>query len=191
MQTRLIAIFCLLLFFKFSYSCECPSLPRINAELNKNYTLIFEGVVDSVVSEYVYFSVDSIYLGNCFNKLKAKLNGANECKIIIASGEKWIVYANQTSVSETEINYCSRTRKFFDTLSDDYFIALNGCSYDEEKKMLSAVYSLRAPSLLNNTDSDKKYDRKLIQPGVATKIILVGISILTIALIYFFISKKM
>lgn len=184
--------FIFILFFLFvsivTYACDCPPLKPLNKNIVKEYPVIFEGEIDSISGELVYFNVGKVFSGNVNKYTAVLIKIANDCQFTFFKAQKWLVYASLEAYGKLHVDFCSRTRMQFESTKDDYYAAVNAMPYKDEVFMLKQLFGEKKP-----IDKIKAVDntpvRKLIQPEMTSKLVLLVISIVFLGVLYYVIRK--
>jgi len=172
-----------------SFACQCPSTSLSLEECNR-YEIIFRGKILSVqpcgnkFGEAV-FEISELYKGNSTQQFKVLFECTGECYMQFLPGDEWIIYSNFKQVNNAMMNWCSRSRKLFNNLQEDFYTVNYGNDYDDELKFLRENLGLHR--FLTDTER-KDVDRNKI-PDITQTIILVICSLLAIILFYWLINK--
>ena len=121
-------------------SCQCPPSLLSLEECNK-YELIFRGKVLKVKPCELkpgdaIFEIQELYKGNATPEFKVLFACREACARLFKPGEEWIIYTRYKQIDNAEMNWCSRSRKHFNTDKEDYYSVLYGNDYDDELSFL-------------------------------------------------------
>jgi hypothetical protein len=174
-------MFLVLLSYK-SFACQCPLTALNEAETNK-YDIVFKGKITSVKlskeRSEAQFTIQELYKGPIGETFTILFNDADECKLELQSGDEWIIYANFRQVNNAQLDFCSRSRKFFKNAKEDFF------AYDEEMKYLQAKLGLHTCLKSNPNMSE---NRNII-PSSGQFIIFIVCSIIGVIVFYWLVNK--
>lgn len=169
-------------------SCTCPPTTLSQQECDK-YEVIFKGKVkrvktcDTKPGEAV-FEVTELYKGNTEKEFKVYFDCKDECAREFGVGEEWIVYTRYRQIDNAEMDWCSRSRKYFRFDKEDYYTVLYGNDYEDELNFLRK-------NLGNHRVMEKKQvaEERNKKPTVSQSIyILIG-SLGAIILFYFLVNR--
>jgi hypothetical protein len=180
-------IFLVLLSYK-SFACQCPLTALNEAETNK-YDIVFKGKITSVKlskeRSEALFTIQELYKGPIGETFTILFNDADECKLELQAGDEWIIYANFRQVNNAQLDFCSRSRKFFKNAKEDFFAVTTGISYDEEMKYLQRKLGLHTCLKSNPNMSE---NRNII-PSSGQFIIFIVCSIIGVIVFYWLVNK--
>lgn len=170
-------------------ACQCPLTTLSLNECNK-YEIIFKGRIDSVrtcESNFgeVFFIVSELYKGNVTEKFKVLFECKVPCAMEFKPGEEWIIYTNYKQIGNAKMDWCSRSRKYFKNLKEDYYAATYGNDYDEEVKFLRTNLGLHRVVAENKNASDNRN----IRPSSNQMILILVCSLLGVILFYWLFNK--
>ncbi len=187
---NLILFVFLILHSKFLISCDCPPLKPLSKEVCEEYNIIFSGRVDSVGmcdgTSTAYFFVQALYKGKAMQKIAINFDCSTSCMMNFEKGEMWVIYGKYYKFGKIEVNFCSRSRKFFKDASQDFYAINNQMSYVDEINFLQSNLGTQQIESENN---QAQYQRELIKPSAWSKLWLLLISLAVMAVIWF-VSKK-
>lgn len=191
METAQKIIFSILFVFAFgsSKACQCP-LSNLSLNECEKYEVIFRGKVLDVKScgdkpGEAQFEVLELYKGNASEKFKILFRCDEECAYLFKPGEEWIIYSRYKQVNTAMMDWCSRSRRYFSNLKEDYYTSTYGNDYEEELAFLRT--HLGQHRLLKG-DATLSQSRNQI-PGKAQTAVLLICSILGIVLFYLIFKK--
>lgn len=180
-------IFLVLLSYR-SFACQCPLTALNEAETNK-YDIIFKGKITSVKllkeRSEAQFTIQELYKGSIGETFTILFNDADVCKLELQAGDEWIIYANFRQVNNAQLDFCSRSRKFFKNAKEDFFAVTTGISYDEEMKYLQTKLGLHTCLKSNPNMSE---NRNII-PSSGQFIIFIVCSIIGVIVFYWLVNK--
>jgi hypothetical protein len=121
-------------------ACECPPSELSEQETEK-YTVIFRGTIDSVKTcddtpGRAYFRVDELYKGRVQPTFVVAFWCGEACAVGFHPGEEWLIYTNHQQVYSGRMDWCSRSRKYFRNVNEDYYAVNYGVSYFDELAFL-------------------------------------------------------
>lgn len=181
-------IIILILSCKLSYACQCPITSLTDKETNK-YDIIFRGKIKSIklnnANSEAIFTVDELYKGLLAQDFKILFNDADVCKIELRAGDEWIIYTNYHQIDNAKMDFCSRSRKFFKNIKEDFFAETTGISYDEELRYLQSKLGLHK---LMKENPNRVENRNII-PSSNQTIIMVICSLLGLIAFYWLFNK--
>ncbi len=140
----------LLLTSAFSFACQCPITKLSMEECNK-YDIIFRGRIkkdslyDGSKKGEVVFEVSELYRGVITGEFKVLFDSGEECAQAFNVGEEWIIYSNYKQATNAQIDWCSRSRKYFKNEKLDFYSVTYGNNYDDELKFLRDKLGLHKP----------------------------------------------
>jgi len=189
MIQKVTIIFIFLLISKLSFACQCPITALNDAETNK-YDLIFKGKIVSLSlketgNSEAMFEISELYKGNSRKQFKILFNNEDPCKLDLMTGEEWIIYTNYKQIDNAQLDFCSRSRKFFKNLKEDFFYVTTGVTYDEEVRYLQTKLGLHK---LVKDDMNKVENRNQLPTKNQFIWILLG-SLVGIIVFYWLIKK--
>lgn len=178
-----------MLISKISFACQCPVTTLNGAETNK-YDLIFRGKITSInlkenTNSEAIFELSELYKGNSRKQFKILYNNADPCKLDLRIGEEWIIYTNYKQIDNAQLDFCSRSRKFFKNVKEDFFHVNTGITYDEEVRYLQSKLGLHK---LLKDDINKVENRNKI-PSKNQFIVILLSSLVGIIIFYWLIKK--
>lgn len=126
-------------------ACQCPVTSLSMDECNK-YDLIFKGRIESISLKgsrsEALFSIIDLYKGNTTARFKVYFNDEDPCKLDMRSGDEWIIYTNYYQIDNAKLDFCSRSRKFFKNIREDFFYPTTNVTYDDEARFLQEKLGL-------------------------------------------------
>jgi hypothetical protein len=171
-----------------SFACQCPLTVLNEAETNK-YDIVFKGKITSVKlskeRSEALFAIQELYKGPIGETFTVLFNDADVCKLELTAGDEWIIYANFKQISNAQLDFCSRSRKFFKNAKEDFFAVTTGISYDEEMKYLQTKLGLHT-CLKNNPNMSE--NRNII-PSSGQFIIFIVCSIIGVIVFYWLVNN--
>jgi hypothetical protein len=170
------------------YACQCPLTKLDETELSR-YELIFRGKIQSIKlnerkSEAV-FEITDLFKGNATKEFIVMFDNNDPCKFDLRVGDEWLIYSNYLQIDRVKLDYCSRSRRFFKNIKEDYFAEITGLSYDEEYKILTE--KLGHHKLLKQNENQVK-NRNII-PNQTQFMITIIISIVAMVVFYKLFNK--
>lgn len=186
---RLIIILFFFLFYTVSKACQCPNTSLSIEECNK-YEVIFKGKIESVKQcnnnfGEAIFIIDELYKGNTTKKFKVLFECGNECYQTLNSGDEWIIYSRYKQVNNVLLNWCSRSRKYFQNAKEDFYTVNYGNDYYDEVKFLQKELGIHRVL----ADVQNASENRNIKPTTNQTIIILLISIGAIVLFYVLFNK--
>jgi hypothetical protein len=177
-----------LLLGKLSFACQCPVTDLSDKELNK-YDLIFKGKIQTIKlnkeKSEAMFLVEELYKGNTAPTFKILFNDLDNCKLELRAGDEWIIYTSYRQIDNAKLDFCSRSRKYFEVAKEDFFAVTTGISYDEELHFLQTKLGLH--KLLK--DNPNKVENRNVIPSSNQFIIIIICSIAGVLMIYVIVNK--
>lgn len=182
-------IFLFIISCKISFACQCPVTALNEAEINK-YDLIFRGKITAInlkenANSEAVFELSELYKGNSRKQFKVLFNNEDPCKLDLRIGEEWIIYTNYKQIDNAQLDFCSRSRKFFKNLKEDFFYVTTGVTYDEELRYLQLKLGLHK---LLKEDINKVENRN--QLPSKNQFILILVSSLFGIIVFYWLIKK-
>lgn len=187
-----------LLFALQGFACECSPISPITKELATAYDVFFYGRVDSVSTcnaekerAIAYFSIIELYKGTVAKQVKINFDCSSECLMSFMTDEEWLIYARYTKFDYLNISICEHSRKKFNSGEQDIYLMDLKRTFEEEIAFLKTTFGIQSfaeLTVLNNSATDTA--RHNTQPSGTGKIILLLISLVVMAGIYFFTRKK-
>ena len=170
-------------------ACQCPLTALSMEECNK-YEIIFKGKILSVAPcdnkfGVAVFEVQELYKGIVTNQFKVLFECGVECAMEFNEGEEWIIYSNYKQVDRAKMDWCSRSRKFFKNLKEDFYTVTYGNDYFEEVIFLQKNLGMHRPRKeMKNMDENRNQ-----RPSVNQTILYLLISIASVVLFYWLFKK--
>lgn len=132
-----------------TFACQCP-VTKLSVEECNKYDIIFRGriVKDSVFDGKkgeAIFEINELYKGIIPSQFKVLFNTNEECAQVFAIGEEWIIYTNYKQATNAQMDWCSRSRKYFKNDKLDFYTVTYGNDYDDELKFLREKLGLHKP----------------------------------------------
>lgn len=188
MRTLIFLIF--IISSKISFACQCPLTALNETETNK-YDLIFRGKITSInlkenTNSEAIFELSELYKGNSRKQFKILFNNADPCKLDLRIGEEWVIYTNYKQIDNAQLDFCSRSRKLFKSLKEDFFYETTGVTYDEEVRYLQSKLGLHK---LLKEDINKVENRNKIPSK--NQFILILVSSLVGIIVFYWLIKKL
>ncbi|MCA0430900.1 MAG: hypothetical protein LCH32_10415 [Bacteroidetes bacterium] len=181
--------FFILCIYNLSFACQCPP-SVLNYEECVKYDLIFKGKIKSIkkcnhnLGEAV-FEIDELYRGNATKHFTVLFNCEEECSIQLNVGEEWIIHTNYKQINNALLNWCSRSRKHFVNLQEDYYYVNYGKTFDEDLSFLRTEFGLHR--LIDNETNNSP--ERNIKPSVNQSILMLLVSIAGLVVFYFIINR--
>lgn len=169
-------------------ACQCPLSKLDEVELNR-YELIFRGKLQTIKlnerkSEAV-FEISDLFKGNATKQFIVMFDDTDPCKLDLRVGDEWLIYSNYVQIDRVKLDYCSRSRRFFKNIKEDYFSEITGLSYDEEYKYLTEKLGFH--KLLKQNENQVK-NRNII-PNQMQFMITIIVSLVVMVLFYWLFNK--
>ena len=186
----------LFLISKAIIACECPELKPVSKELTANYDVIFFGKVDSVAycstqgKSFVYFTIDELYKGTTLQHIKIDFDCSSACLMSFAKDEQWLMYTTYKKFDLLTVNLCSHSRKYFNDATQDFYQIAAQRSFEEEKQFLKTTLGIQSYSQKNDLAEQEAQMQRNEQPNGMNKLILLLISFITMAIVYFVTRNK-
>ncbi|MES2679865.1 MAG: hypothetical protein V4635_08275 [Bacteroidota bacterium] len=170
-------------------ACQCPPSSLSIEECDK-YEIIFKGRILSVAPcgdkfGEAIFEIDELYKGNSAKKFTVLFECNTECYQQFMAGEEWIIYSRYKQVNNAKMDWCSRSRKFFNNLGEDFYAVNYGNDYDDEVKFLRDHLGRHRFM----PDSAKDAGDRNTLPDTNQTILLFVCSLLAIILFYWLFNK--
>ncbi len=170
-------------------ACQCPVTVMSLQECEK-YEVIFRGKVVSVTlcnnkPGEAFMEVLELYKGNAEHKFKILFNCSEDCFYEFKPGEEWIIYSRYKQVNTALMDYCSRSRRYFNNPKQDYYTATSGNDYEDEIKFLREKLGLHR--LIENKQN-QDYSRNSL-PNSTQSVVILLVSIAALLLFYFIFSR--
>lgn len=181
-----VSLFVLLVFS--AEACQCPPSVLSLKECEK-YEIIFKGKVvssktcDTKPGEAV-FEISELYKGNSEKQFRLYYTCKDECAREFAVGDEWIIYTRYKQINNAQMDWCSRSRKYFRFDKEDYYTVLFGNDYEDELSFLRS-------NLGNHRVMEKKQvsEERNKKPNVTESIYILISSLLAIIGFYFLINR--
>ncbi|MES2134290.1 MAG: hypothetical protein V4506_18230 [Bacteroidota bacterium] len=181
-------ILLLLLISKLSVACQCPVTSLTEAELAK-YDIIFKGKIKSVKlnkgNSEAIFTVSELYKGLVSVEFTLLFDDADACKLELRPGDEWVIYANYHQIDNAKLDFCSRSRKFFKNVGEDFFEETTGVSFGEEVQFLQTKLGLHKPL----KENPNKVENRNILPNTNQMILGFVCSLLGLLLFYWLFNR--
>jgi hypothetical protein len=169
-------------------ACQCPPSVLSLKECEK-YEIIFKGKVvsaktcDTRPGEAI-FEVSELFKGNTEKKFRLYFTCKDDCAREFAVGDEWIIYTRYKQIDNAQMDWCSRSRKYFRFDKEDYYTELYGNDYDDELTFLRST-------LGNHRVMEKKQvsEERNKKPNVTESIYILISSLGAIILFYFLINR--
>lgn len=178
-------------------ACECPPLTPVSVEQMNAYDVVFTGRIDSISPcatngiSIAHFTIDELYKGKTAKQVNVHFDCISSCMMSLAKNEEWIIYAIYQRFDVISVKLCSHSRKYFREGKQDFYRAVSGRTYDQEKEFLRTNLGIRpfvAKEQWNKDQVEFKPHNK--QPSSSSKIFLLLISFGVMILIYILTRKK-
>ncbi|MCU0361697.1 MAG: hypothetical protein MUF75_13485 [Bacteroidia bacterium] len=181
-----------LLFFMHATSvnaCQCPVTVLSLQECEK-YDVIFRGKVLNTTTcnnkpGTAVFDVLELYKGNAEKTFNVLFDCEGTCFYEFKAGEEWIIYSHYKQVNTAKMDYCSRSRRYFNSANEDYYTSTSGNDYEDELKFLREKLGLHR--VLENKQN-KDYSRNVV-PNNSQSVVILLISIGAIIVFYIIFSR--
>ncbi|MES2568307.1 MAG: hypothetical protein V4565_15645 [Bacteroidota bacterium] len=173
---------------KLSFACQCPITELTDKELAK-YDIIFRGNINSIKldkqNSQAIFTISELYKGLLAQDFKILFNNDDVCKLELRVGDEWLIYTNYHQIDNAKLDFCSRSRKFFVNIKEDFFAETTGISYDEEIRYLQT--NLGIHKLMK--ENPNKVENRNSLPSSNQSVVLIICSILGLIFFYLLINK--
>lgn len=173
---------------RFAQACQCPVTSLNEAELAK-YDIIFKGKIKSVklnkAKSEALFAVSELYKGMVSIEFTLLFDDADVCKLELRPGDEWVIYANYHQIDNAKLDFCSRSRKFFKNVREDFFEETTGVSFDEEVHYLQTKLGLHKPL----KENPNKVENRNILPNTNQMILGFICSLLGLFLFYWLFNR--
>lgn len=188
---RILVSLCLCFSFYLSVNaCQCPLTQLNEAETNK-YDIIFKGKITQVnlqkEKSELLFTITELYKGTITEQFTILVNNLDECKLEMREGDEWLIYTNFKQVTNAQLNFCSRSRKYFKNSKEDFFTVNSGLTYDEEIRYLQKTMGLHK-CLKKNLDQTDVEHRNII-PTSTQFVVVILCSIVGLVFFYWLINR--
>jgi hypothetical protein len=136
MKLKFIILSYFLLLTSDFFSCQCP-LTKLSLEECDKYEIIFRGRIKSLKpcehkKSSAVFEVTELYKGAVPSEFLVLIDCEAECAQVLSVGEEWIIYTNYKQAVNAQLNWCSRSRKYFKNEKLDFYTVTYGNTYDDE-----------------------------------------------------------
>lgn len=151
-----------LAFFSFKAQspvpCSCPAVP-FDSLAPSEYEIIFCGKVKEVKVlsndlHTVVFEVSELYKGHVTRNWDVHFKKDDPCAMEFKPGDEWLMFLNYYQNNNSKLNWCSHSRKYFRTKTDDPFWISSGWEYEDVKSFLKK--KLGTYKILENVGTDAK-----------------------------------
>jgi hypothetical protein len=170
-------------------ACDCVSNP-VNLETIKSAELIFMGEVVAISgcdgTAKATFSVKELFRGKTFANETVEFDCSSSCQMSFLPGETWLIYATYKKYGESEVNFCSLSRKKFSNESDDYYTATHQMNFTEEQEWLKKNLGLQQ---LNEKEPEAEQHHENIRPEGYQMLWYLGGGLLAV-IAFYFIGRK-
>ena len=189
---KYVGLFLLFLFNSFfSFSCECPALPKLDLNYCNGYEFIFKGTVVSVGKcneiNKARFKLNELYRGVSPEEIDVYFDCSSNCAMNFIVGEEWIIYSNYAQLGKPKVNFCSRSRKYIQNENKIQTEYVNtDITFDKEKNFLTENFGLHH-FLRTNNNAD--FSHQNLRPDSLGVIILILISIAGFVVFYYLFNK--
>jgi hypothetical protein len=188
---KILIFFTLFHAFLLSNACQCPTIAPLSKSSLKSYEIIYRGKVLSMINcdnkpGVAVFKVLELYKGDATEMHKVSFVCEDPCATGFKVGEEWIIYSTYRQIGNSMMDWCSRSRRFFENSKLDYYEVNFGNSYDDEVKFLQdslGVYRLRI--------SAPNSENRNVLPSTFQSIIILFSSLIVIVLFYYIFDKVM
>ena len=185
----------LLIFFLYSslisFSCECPSLPRLNMDYCNKYEFIFKGTILSVGKckeiNKARFKLNELYKGISPEEIDVYFDCSSDCAVNFNVGEQWIIYSNYAQMGKPKVDFCSRNRKYIlneNKIQTEY--VNTDISFDQEQAFLLSNFGKHH---FLRTNNNTELSHQNIKPDKLTSIFLILVSIAGFVVFYYLFNK--
>ncbi|MEO6302712.1 MAG: hypothetical protein ABIP51_06035 [Bacteroidia bacterium] len=185
------SVFIFLFFIKtvFTYACQCPLTGLNVAECDK-YEIIFRGKIVSVTPcdnkfGIATFEVEELYKGITAKQFKVLFECGVECAVGFNEGEEWVIYSKYKQVDKALMDWCSRSRKYFKNVKEDFYAVTYGNEYFDEVKFLRENLGLhRTRKETTTVDANRN------QLPNTNQTIILGLCSIVAVLLFYWLFKK-
>lgn len=151
-----------LLTSNFASACQCP-ITKLSLEECDKYDIIFRGriVKDSINNKRgeVLFEVSELYKGVVAAQFRVSYELDGDCAQGFMAGEEWIIYTTYKQANVGNMDWCSRSRKYFKNEKLDFYTVTYGNDYDDELKFLREKLGLHKPLVAAEAKPDWQGNR--------------------------------
>jgi hypothetical protein len=147
-------------------------------ELLKSYDIIFKGKVIAVnckpgVYKEAVFEISDLFKGSSAQHVKVLIDTVSDCSKPVLKGQLWLIYSNYKQWQRPLLNWCSRSRKWFENENEDYYAFANGLSFEDEITFLKS--KLGRQRIITSAEPETTGERNVL-PQPFMLLILIGIS---------------
>ncbi len=131
------------------FACQCP-ITKLSLEECDKYGIIFRGrIIKDTLFELkkgeVVFEISELYKGIIQSQFKVLFDSGDDCAQVFNVGEEWIIYTSYKQANNAQMDWCSRSRKYFKNEKLDFYTVTYGNDYDTELKFLREKLGLHKP----------------------------------------------
>ena len=177
-----------ILIYNLVNACQCPLTKLDETETNK-YDIIFKGKISSIKllkeRSEALFTIQELYKGPISEQFIVLFNDVDVCKLELRAGDEWIIYANFKQINNAQLDFCSRSRKFFKNSKEDFFEVTTGITYQEEINYLQKKLGLHK-CMKNNANV---VENRNIIPNNTQFLIFIAFSLIGIVIFYWLVNK--
>lgn len=135
------------LLFKTVSACSCKPPERLVLTELAAYDVIFKGRVtdkEEACTEAVYvtFKIDEQYFGDVLKEQVLQYDCSSSCAMSFEIGDEWLIYAEKNNALDVIVSLCSRSRKFFENVNEDFYTYSLGNTYLEEIDFLRSNFEV-------------------------------------------------
>lgn len=179
----------ILLNHELAKACQCP-LSSLSLEECNKYEIIFKGRIVRVKNcenklGEALFKIEELYKGNAEENFKVLFECGVECAQNFREGDEWIIYSRYKQIDNAQIDWCSRSRKFFKNDNEDFYVFSHGNDYEDEVAFLQKNLGLHRVM----TEQNKQINERNIKPNIAESVFVVLISLGCIILFYYLFNR--
>ena len=181
------------LFMLVSYlgiGCECPST-QLNSTLLQSYDIIFKGRVINIQSipgayKEAEFEIESLFKGASSKTIKVLIDTTVNCARPILRGQIWLIYSCFKQWQRPLLDWCSRSRQWFEFEKEDFYTFTRGVSFEEEINYLKS--RLGSHPILSEPIDSAATNRNIL-PKPYLLLILLGLSTLGLLVLNYFLKR--
>jgi hypothetical protein len=178
-------------------ACECPPLADLNGPSAAKYDVIFLGRVDSISPcstqgiATAYFTIEELYKGSVTREVRVNFECASACLMSFSKGDTWLLYASYLRFDHIKVDLCSHSRKLFAEGEQDIYLMGTQRSFVDERKLLNKLLGTKSFITANElNDQQAEFKPHNVQPSAVSKLVLIGVSIVAMMLVYYFLKRK-
>lgn len=150
-------------------ACTCPPPELVSKKQTDAYSAIFRGKVDSVSTckdelSKAWITVHQLFKGDVTQHITVTFDCATDCRVQMKAGEDWLIYARSIKYGDLRVEFCSRSRKYVSDMNEDYSIATNAMTWQDEIAFLKSTYGEQATGEDKEVIDPRLTNHELIKP---------------------------